>query len=212
MMSYVQKIRASVDQSLDRWEAAAQSVEDNIGASGAAMTDRVEQQKTIAGETAERLRQAVARSQQLPADAKQKITSDIDHLKVQLALGKADARDAVEEQKSKIAQAVRSVEANIDAVDRQIDRVTDEAIENWIRAEIALVQEYELAAMKWEHGKAELHDELEAKKQEIRDKVRQFRANLEAKRSQATDKGEVFAAEMSQAFDRIKNAFGNLVS
>jgi hypothetical protein len=211
-MSYVRKIRDSVDQSLDRWEAAARAVEDNIEANHEAMTDRVERLKTIVSETAERLRQSVARSQQLPADAKEKIASDIDHLKMQLALGKAEARDAVEEQQSKITRAVRAVAAKIDAVDGQIESDVDEKIENWIRAEIALQQDYELVALQWEHGKAELRDELDAKKQEIRDKVQQFRANLDAKRSQATDNGEAFAAEMSQAFNQIKSALGNLVS
>jgi hypothetical protein len=210
MMSYIEELRDRIDQSLDRWEATAQSLEDCIGSTRETIVESVEQQKAKVSEAADRVKQAVAHVRQLPEDARSKMASDLEHLNVQLALGKADALDAVEDQKRKITTAVRSIEARIDAVDRQIDQGTKEAIEAWIRADIALQQELDLLAMQVTQDKADARTALDAKKQRIQEQVHNFRTRLETKRGQTAAKGEAFATEMTQAFEKVKTAFSNL--
>ena len=104
-MPTVKEMRALIDQTLDRWEAAASALEANAEASSAALADRVEAFKGKAAEASESLKQAVAQAQKLPSEARDSIATGLDHLKVQLALGKAEAHDAMVNQKQQISAA-----------------------------------------------------------------------------------------------------------
>lgn len=211
-MSRVQELRAAIDQSLDRWEAAAQSVEDSINETQDAIADRLEDQKEKGRKAVDDLKQAVTRAKNLPAEARQKVISNLEHLDVQLALGKAEVRDVLENQQAKISEAVQKVDTELDALDRQIDRDVEEAIKAWIEAEIALQQELDLGAMYMAQKEAQAHATFEKKKEEIQEQVNKFRNTLEGKRGEAAQKGTAFGEDMSQAFEQIKSAFRNLPS
>ncbi len=211
-MSYVQQLRAKIDQSIDRWEAAAQSIEDYLVATGETVSEAVEREKAKARDAADRIKQGVERAQQLPPDVRNRIQRNLDHLKVQLTLGRAEALDAIDDQKRRIAEASRNVEKQIDAMDRQAREDINEAIEEWIRADIALQQELDQLSMELGHNRAEVRAALEAKKKKLLDQIKDFRTNLNDKRIKAEAKGEAFAAEMNQAFRQIKSAFSGLTS
>jgi hypothetical protein len=209
-MAKVKEIRESIDERLDRWEASALALEANIDATPAEIAARIERQKEKAAKASEKLKQSVERAKQLPAEAREKIAGDIDHLKVQLALGKAEARDAVFVQKGKIDQAVRNVEKQIDQFEEQVDQVIQGDIEAWVLADMELREELDLAASRFEHEKAEKRERFEAKKQEMRDKVTQFRNEMEEKRAAAQEKGSKFSSEIKASLEQMKTAFHNL--
>ena len=131
---------------------------------------------------------------------------------MQLALGKAEARDAVAEQQAKIAQAIQNVDNQINQFEQQIDKEIEDDIEAWIRAEKALQQELELAAMRYETEQAEARAQFAAEKQEILDDIKKFRENLNEKRSAAVEKGTTFASDMAASFEQVKTAFKKLTS
>ena len=177
-----------------------------------AVSGRFQTQKQKAAEASEKLKQALERPQQLPSEAKAKITGDLDHLKVQLALGEAETRDALVAQKENIEQAVQRVENQVDQVDQQLDREIEEAIEESVRADLELQQELELATVRCEIEQAESRAQLEAKKQEMLGKVKQFREGLEEKRAAAMQNGSSFTSDMTASFDQVRTAFRNLAA
>jgi hypothetical protein len=69
-MTMIKEIRTSIDQTLDRWEAAALALEENIGATQAQVSGRLQTQKEKAAEASEKLKQAVNSAQQLPSEAR----------------------------------------------------------------------------------------------------------------------------------------------
>ena len=209
-MTTVKEIRASFDQTLDRWETAARALEANIEAPLAAVSERLQTQKKKAAESSEKLKQAIERAQQLPPEAREKIAGDLDHLKVQLALGKAEGRDAVLAQKEKIGQAVQRVQSQIDQIEQQADQEIEKATKEWVRAELALQQEFELVASRFENEQAERRAQFEAKKQEMLEKVKQFRGDLEEKRATALQKGSTFSSDMTASFEQLRTAFRKL--
>ena len=211
-MKTVNEVRASIDQTLDWWEAAALALEESIEATLAAVSERIQRQKEKTVEASEKLTQALKRAQQLPSEAREKIVGDLDHLKVQLALGKVEARDAVLAQKEKIGQAVLRVENQIDQFEQQVDQEVEEAINEWVRAELELQQELELVALRFESEQAERRGQFEAKKQEMLDNVKQFREELEEKRTTALQKGSTFASDMNTSFEQMRSAFRNLAA
>ncbi len=211
-MTTVKELRTSINQTLDRWEAAALALEENVNATLAAVSERVQAQKEKAAEASEKLEKVIERAQQLPSDAREKIVGDLGHLKVQLALGNVEAHDAVLAQKEKIGQAAQRVEDQIDQIEQQIDEEIKEAAEEWVRADLELQQELELAALRFENETAEKHAQFEAKKKEMLDNVKQFREAIEEKRTVALQKGSTFASDMTASFEQMRTAFRNLAT
>jgi hypothetical protein len=130
-------------------------MEKNVEATLVVVSERLEAQKEKTAAACETLKQAIERAQQLPSEARDKIAGDLDHLRVQLALGKAEGRDAVLAQKEKIAEAVQRAESQIDQIGQQVDQAIDDAVEEWVRAELELRQQFELAASRFESEQAE---------------------------------------------------------
>jgi len=211
-MTTVKEIRASIDQTLDRWEASALALEVNIEATLSAVSERLQTQKEKATETSEKLKQAIERAQEWPPEAREKIVGELDHFKVQLALGKAEARDAVLAQRANIGQAVQRVENQIDQIEHQVDQEIEEAIKEWVRAELELQQDFELAALRFENEGAERRTQFDAKKQEMLDNVKQFREELEEKHTAALQKGSTFASDTAASFEQMRTAFRKLVA
>jgi hypothetical protein len=185
-------------------------MEKNVEATLVVVSERLEAQKEKTAAACETLKQAFERAQQLPSEARDKIAADLDHLRVQLALGRAEGRDAVLAQKEKIAEAVQRAESQIDQIGQQADQAIDDAVEEWVRAELELRQQFELAASRFESEQAEGRAQFEAKKQEMLDNLKQFREQLEEKRSAALQKGSTFTADMTAAYEQMQAAFRNL--
>ena len=211
-MTTIKEIRTSIDQTLDRWEAAGLALEENISATQAAVSGRLQTQKEKAAEASEKLKQVVNSAQQLPSEARENIVADLDHLKVQLSLGKAEAHDAVLAQKEKIGQAVERVENQIDQIEQHLGQEYEKATEEWVRANLEMHQLLDLAALRFENEKAEKQVQFEAKKQEMLDNAKQFRKEFEEKRTAALQKGSTFASDMNASFEQVKTAFRNLVA
>jgi hypothetical protein len=212
-MTMIKEIKTSIDQTLDRWEAAALALEENISATQAQVSGRLQTQKEKAAEASEKLKQVVNSAQQLPSEARENIVADLDHLKVQLALGKAEAYDAVLAQKEKIGQAVERVENQIDQFEQHLlgqgyEKVTEE----WVRVNLEMQQLLDLAGLRFENEKTENQAHFVAKKQEMLDNAKQFRKEFEEKRTTALQKGSTFASDMNASFEQVKTAFRNLVT
>ena len=209
-MPTVREVREAIDQSLDRWEAAASSLEANAQATSDAVSERLQQFKNDASAASENLQQAVAQAQQLPSDARDKLTKNIKSLKTQLGIGKAAAYDAVMDQQKKINAAVRRVEREIDKVSGRMDDTYNRTVADWVRAQQELKQQMELAEIRFLHEKDKKEAQLEANRQALLDSVKQFRTMMEQQAASAQQKGSTFAKEMNQAFEQAKAAFRNL--
>ena len=103
-----------IDHTLDRWEAAASAMEESVRGTTATVSAQIETQKQMAAAATDKLKDAVETAQHVPAEMRQQIAANLDHLKVQLALGKADASDAAAAQQKEIEDAVKRVESQID--------------------------------------------------------------------------------------------------
>jgi hypothetical protein len=211
-MVRVSDIRKSIDKRVDAWEKSALAFEAQLDAGKAAVADRIEQQKDRVGDALDRAKDALDRSVDTADATKEELRSDLDHVKVQLALGKMETRQAYEEQKKKISDAVGRLEASLDAREAASDRAIEEAIDAWVAEEITLEAELEAAAIQWELERVERKAEWDNKKQEARNKVRAFRRRLEEGRSAGKGKLEAFAGQADEGFEQVKQAFKNLVS
>jgi hypothetical protein len=211
-MLRIQEIRQSIDHRLDSWEKNALALEAQLDANRQAVLDRIEGQKQRTREALDRTGDALNGVVGLADDAKSKILANLDHLKVQLALGKMDTRQTYEEQKKKISSAVAQLEASLDARATEADRELDEAIDEWVDEVIVLEAEISAAEVQWVIEQAEKRQEWETKKQAIRDGIDTFRRELDENRAAGQEKLEAFANQAGSGFEQIRDAFKNLTS
>ncbi len=209
-MPTVKEVRQSIDQTLDRWEAAASALEENAQATSDKVSERLQMFKGEASAAADKLQEAVAQAQQMPAGARDQMTKNIELLKAQLKLGQAAAYDAVLDQQKKIAEAVQLVESEIDKASGQMGDAYDRSVADWVRAQQELKQQMDLAEIRFQHEKDKTQAQFEAHQQTVLDSVKQFRDMFEQQAASAQQKGETFAKDMNASFEQALEAFRKL--
>ncbi len=209
-MSTTKNIREAIDHTLDRWESAASAMEESIRGTTAAMTAQIQTQKQMAAAATDKLKEAVEKAQHVPAETRQQIATNLDHLKVQLALGKADAADAATTQQKEIEDAVKRVEAQVDQMGQNVNDEIKKALTAWAGTEQQLRHQLELAALRFKHEAESQHTHFQAKQQEMLGHVKEFRDNLQKQQESAMQKSSEFANDMHAAFKQMQDAFRKL--
>jgi multidrug efflux pump subunit AcrA (membrane-fusion protein) len=208
-MAKIKEIRSKIDTKLDQWEDIALAFEANLDATRDEALNRVEAQKKKLGDVLAQIKNKVDQSAELAQESKNKIQGDLEHLQVQLALGKADARGAYEDQKQKITNAIMRFE---DQLESELEE-WDETLNNkWVQAQSTLEAELEAAEIQFKLEKAQKAAEFNQKKQDITDNIHSFLDIVEEKRRTSADKLATFEGEFSAGIKQVKQAVHKLFS
>lgn len=208
-MASIHKIREAIDTKLNKWEADATALEAQLGLTKEKALERLETYKKRFSDALQKLKGEIDKSQQLVEKKKQQFSGQLDHLQVQLALGKAEARDSYESQKAKIQEAMASLKT---VVDHEMGEVSEKAIKEFVAAEDALKAELDALAVQFDLEKAKLKGGFEEKKKELAEHITKFKTDLEEKRKKAGGKLTTFEGQFSSGLDQIKKAFSSLFS
>jgi hypothetical protein len=123
-------------------------------------------------------------------------------LQVQLALGKADTKDAFEAQRKKITKVIGRIESLIKknkSIDEYQSRLLLEAGKFRIKLDILKLQ-YEL-------NKLEARSEIKGRKKAFDSKISGIKKRLLKREEEAEAKWEHFRNEVTDAYGHLKNAF-----
>lgn len=139
-----------------------------------------------------------ARGGLLPGSAQQRLAAKLDHLRVQLALGGMESRDAYEAQREKVNQAIEDLRSEMHHLDERVRGDLDESIG---------VLQLKLNALALHLGIATLvaEDELKTRKAELSAKAEQLAGKLKSAVSSAGREAETAAREARVAFDDIRD-------
>lgn len=209
-MSRIKELRASLDKTLDALEHRALALEAQLTQTKDQAVQRLEQRKQQLQEVLKQIQTEVQKSKDLAEQAKAEVQTKLDHLQVQLTLGKADARDTVEEQRAKILKALSEFEA---IADQKLKGAAFESAKIWedlVGRAGGLEAEFEALKSRFESEKAKQQATLEEKKQEVLVKLQAFQRDLKAKRQAAQVKGETFSHDLRAGLDQIQAAFRKL--
>ncbi len=213
-MSRIKELRASLDKKLDALEHQALALEAQLVQTKGQALQRLEERKQQLRDVLTQVQAEVQKSKDVAEQAKGEVQAKLEHLQVQLALGKAEARDTFEAQRTKMLQALGEFEA---VADQKLKGTAFESGRVWEDlVSRASVLEAELEALKGrfevEKSKQEavVAAALESKKQEVLGKLATFKAQLKEKRSVVQAKTETFEGEMKQGLEQIKTAFKRL--
>ena len=209
-MSRIKELRASFDKKLDALEYQAQALEAQLTQTKDQAVQRLEQHKEQLRDLLKQVQTDVQKSKEMAEQAKFEVQAKLEHLQVQLALGKADARDTYEEQRTKILRALDEFEA---VAEQKLKGAAFESGKVWddlVGRTSMLDAEFEALKGRVESEKTKQQGVLESKKQELLTKLVTFKDQLRAKRDVVEAKADVFETDMRQGLDQIKTGFKKL--
>jgi len=204
IMSRIKEFRASLDKKLDALEHQALALEAHLIQTKDQAMQRLEQRKEHLRELLKQVQADVQKSKEMAEQAKIEVQAKLEHLLVQLALGKAEARDAFEEQRAKTLKALSDFES---IAEEKLKGATFESGKVWeelVDRTSTLEAEYEVLKDRFESEKAKQEVVLESKKEELLAKLVLFKDQVKAKRVVVQAKADVLETDLRQGLEHIK--------
>jgi DNA repair exonuclease SbcCD ATPase subunit len=209
-MSRIKELRASFDKKLDALEHQALAFEAQLTQTKDEAMQRLEQRKQQLRDLLTQVQTDVQKSKEMAEQAKTEVRAKLEHLQVQLALGKADARDSFEEQRTKILKALTEFESVADQKLKGAAFESGRVWEDLVGRASTLEAELEALKGRFETEKTKQQVTLESKKQELLTELVSFKDRLKAKRASVQVKTDVFETDLREGLDQIKTGFRKL--
>ncbi len=203
-MSRIKEFRASLDKKLDALEHQALALEAQLTQTKDQVMQRLEQQKQQLRDLLQQVQTDVQKSKEMAEQAKTEVQAKLEHLQVQLALGKADARDTFEEQRAKTLKALNEFESIAEQKLKGAAFESGKVWEDFVGRTSRLEAEFEALKDRFESEKAKQQVTLEWKKEELLIKLVLFKDQLNAKRVAVQAKADVIETDLRQGLDQIK--------
>ena len=203
-MSRITEFRASLDKKLDALEHRALALEAQLTQTKDQAMQRLEQRKQQLQDLLRQVQGDVQKSKEMAEQAKIEVQAKLEHLQVQLALGKADARDTFEEQRAKTLKALNEFESIAEQKLKGAAFESGKVWEDLVDRTSTLEAEFEVLKDRFETEKTKQQVTLESKKEELLAKLESYKDQLKAKRVAAQAKADVFESDMRQGLDQIK--------
>ena len=209
-MSRIKEFRASLDKKLDALEHQALALEAQLTQTKDQAMLRLEQRKQQLRDLLNQVQADVQKSKELADQAKTEVQAKLEHLQVQLALGKADTRDTFEEQRTKILKALNEFESVAEQKLKGAMFESGRVWEDLVDRTSTLEAEFEALKGRLESEKAKQQGTLESKKQELLTNLVSFKDQLKTKRVAMEAKADVFENDLREGLDHIKAGFRKL--
>ena len=203
-MSRIKEFRASLDKKLDALEHQALALEAQLTQTPQQILQRLEQHKQQLRDLLKQVQANVQTSKEMAQQAKTEVQAKLEHLQVQLALGKADARDTFEEQRTKILKALNEFEFIAEQKLKGAGFESGKIWEDLVGRTSRLEAEFEAIKDRFESEKAKQQVTLEWKKEELLTKLVLFKDQLNTKRVAVQAKADVIETDLRQGLDQIK--------
>lgn len=209
-MSRIKHLRSSIEKKLDFLEHQALALEAQLTHTKEQALQRLEQRKQQLRDVLKQVQADVQKSREVAEQTKTEVQVKLEQLQVQLALGKADAREKFEEQRTKTLKALNEFESIADQKLKGAAFELGKVWEDLVGRASTLEAEFEALKGQFESEKARQQATLESKKQELLAKLRAYRDQIKAKRLVAQAKTDTLETELREALDQIKVGFRKL--
>ncbi len=128
------------------------------------------------------------------------VKSNIEELQLQLALGKAEALDAYEEQKEKINKSINCIEHDIRNTKNELSYDARLKIQNELEK---FRLKMEVLQIRYELGRLDLKDNVESKKQKFK---KDFDQLLDTLKEETSEKAEEYGENLKNAYDALRKS------
>ena len=209
-MSVIDDLRKELKHRLDKLEGQAEALEAQFDESSEQVLERIEKQKELLKRSAGRLEEIVGDSAAIAVDTAHGLRPRVDHLRVQLALGRAETRDVLKEQERKIHTAIDGVEEWLSGAEDHLEEDLAKETAAFVRIANRLRAELEAAELQYALFRADHRDDFVAGKKALREKLRELRRNFSETSHEAGERFEDFESEFGEGLAHIRQAFLDL--
>ncbi|MEP7153090.1 MAG: hypothetical protein ABI856_15385 [Nitrospira sp.] len=209
-MSRIKDLRGSIEKSIDALEHQALALEAQLAQSKDQAIERLEQGKQRLRDVVRAVQTNVEKSKEIAGHVKADVQTTLDHLQVQLALGKADARDTLEEHRAKIFKALSEFES---IADQKLTGAAFESGRIWedlMGQASTLEAEFEALRHRFVAESSQQPNMVEAKKQELLQKLQAYKDDLRVKRQMVRARADTFEIDLREGLEQIRMAFRRL--
>jgi DNA repair exonuclease SbcCD ATPase subunit len=203
-MSRIKELRASFDKKLDALEHQALALEAQLTQTKDQALQRLEQRKQQLRDLLKQVQADVQKSKDMAEQAKSDVQAKLEHLQVQLALGKADARDTFEEQRTKILKALNEFES---VAEQKLKGAAFEAGRVWedlVGRTSTLEAEFETLKGRFESEKAKQQATLHSTKHVLRNLLVLVMDQQKDHSWEVQAKADVLETDLREGLDQIK--------
>ncbi len=216
MSGYIRQIRETIDSKLSALAAKADALGAQLAAGKREAQERVERRMQALRESLDHLKAELERQGGLAEGSRKKLVEAIDELKVQIALGKADALDALEAHGKKIAESIARFEAEADhqlaGAKEHLDAAYEAVTRRYVHACDALEAELEAAGERLKEEMAYHGVDLERHKRELNEKIAALKQQVAEQRKHYSEKWQQFQSELEPGLTQIAKALKGLFS
>jgi hypothetical protein len=213
-MSRVERVRQSLDGTLDRWQTRVEAMEAHLDASQTQAMERVEGVKKSYLHTIDKVKTGIGESKSLAVSEKERLQTRLDEARVQFALGKAETEDEFNRQcralKSGLSQLEREIDSELTAFDAHVDESLDRVAKDLVDAGNALDAEMDAMTTHFQTMKAQATAEIEEQTVKAKSELASFKEKINAKRGDASANIHAFNSEFDAGWNQIRSAFKNL--
>lgn len=136
-------------------------------------------------------------------DVGTKLNSQLEELKLQLALGKAESKDLFDKQSESISNSINSIKSDLSEKYPDLVKLLDDNTLKFNSAMEGLRLQYSL-------GKADLGDGVDSNKEMVTNKLNQLKQMFEEGKDIAQEKFDEFKDDSLKAFNSLKDTLINL--
>jgi phage-related protein len=175
-MSKQEEIKEKVYSFASQVKSKVEDLEVQLVLGKAEAEDWLEEEKKKFNDFIRSAKSAVEKAENIRKEKKEELITKCEELQVQLALGKAETREAFETQKSKIDVAMKNFQKGIQTVDDELSDIPG-LLEN---AGSQLISKLEAFEVQFELARAESKDILEEMKKEFSNQINKLKNKLES--------------------------------
>ena len=199
-MLKMQEIRERVHNRTERWEHRLEALESQLESTGEQAMKRVQDTAVALADAAEALEKKLE-------PAGDELRQSLQELRVQMALGKAETRDAFDAESKIVHRQLHAAEHLVDELGDELEARAGKETERFVRMGDRLRSELEAAELQFTLGRAEARDAVEEGRSELRDLVAAARRELQEAGEEAGERWQAFEDRMGVALSDLRAAF-----
>ncbi|MEM7373887.1 MAG: hypothetical protein AAF587_35015 [Bacteroidota bacterium] len=205
-----------MDSNLEKWASELDELEIQISLGEEEYVDAFEEQKSkflqFAESTADAINQQVEKYG--VSEKADSLVGKLDELRLQLALGKADSKDAFEEQREKIEGKLSDCSSAYEEYKQLAGEKADEWGDAFSKQLESFQTKMDVFRLHFALGSADAQEEWKEKKKEFKTQIADLRQKAEKRGEkqveEAEEKWEEVKDDLSEAYDHMKSALKRL--
>ncbi|MEL6626201.1 MAG: hypothetical protein AAFQ83_06695 [Bacteroidota bacterium] len=139
------------------------------------------------------------------------LKTKLEELQVQLALGKAESKDKVEEQRQKLSHTLHEVSTEYDKFKAEAGDSYEDFKEEMGDQLEKFKTRVDIFRLHFHLGMADSKDELENKRVVLKSQLHDIKTKMDEAEDKAEDKWDDFSEEMGKAFGSFRSALKKLI-